>query len=283
MTVCSKLEDAVTGQAVVPMGRESSHASPKIKEALRGRIFVYLAYLDDSDTREKAEEWQVISAVLIPADSYTVLEFMSAFTVEDLMPEERRDAFEEFHASRLYGGYPPFEGIDQHIRLDAIRSLLGGLSLHGFKVAYGAVNLKSLHKGDFGSANPQDVAFRRCVLGAGEWIFDQVLAEMQQGKNGEQHTALFIMDECDQKSRATLQKSFRSLRPRFRLSSENDSNLPFVHDDIYFGDSKYSIGIQMADLCSYFIARHLAGDSETEHFYRIIEPQIISAVTAGVQ
>jgi hypothetical protein len=49
---------------------------------------------------------------------------------------------------------------------------------------------------------------------------------------------------------------------------------------MYFGDSKYSIGIQIADLCSYFIARRLAGDSETEHFYKMIEPQIISAVDA---
>jgi hypothetical protein len=62
---------------------------------------VYLAYLDDSDTRDKAQEWQVITAVLVPAESFFSMELMSAVTVEDLMPEDRRAEFEEFHASQL--------------------------------------------------------------------------------------------------------------------------------------------------------------------------------------
>jgi Protein of unknown function (DUF3800) len=86
------------------------------------------------------------------------------------------------------------------------------------------------------------------------------------------------MDDGDKKNSGTVQKSFRSMRGRFRFSGVGGSSLPFVHDDMYFGDSKYSIGIQVADLCSYFIARHLAGDSEIEHFYKLIEPQIVSAV-----
>jgi hypothetical protein len=162
--------------------------------------------------------------------------------------------------------------------LEAIRFLLGGLSLGGMKVAYGAVNLKRLHKSYFGSANPLDVAFRRCVLGAGKWISDQALAELREEQTGEPHNALFIMDESDPKTRAILHKSFRSIRTRFRISGHRNSRLPFVHDDIYFGDSKYSVGIQIADLCSYFIAKHLAGESETDHFYKMIEPQIISAI-----
>lgn len=265
MTTPLKLGDAVTRQALRWC-------------RVGGGVFVYLAYLDDSDTRDKAQEWQVISAVLIPADSFSTLEFMSALVIEELMPEDRRGKFEEFHASQLYHGHPPFEGIDQHIRFGAIRSLLSTSSLHDFKVAYGAVNLQSLTKSPFGSANPQDVAFRRCVLGTEQWIFKKVMEEMQQGRDGAQHTALFIMDECEPKNKAILQKSFRSLRARFRFSGEADSSLPFVHDDMYFGDSRYSVGIQIADLCSYFIAKHLAGESEGEHFYKMIEPQIISAV-----
>lgn len=47
------------------------------------------------------------------------------------------------------------------------------------------------------------------------------------------------------------------------------------HDDMYFSDSRYSIGVQLADLCAYFIARHLNGDSETEGFYKMIQPHIV--------
>lgn len=195
------------------------------------------------------------------------------------MPEDRRDKFVEFHAAELFGGYGIFEGIDQSVRLKAITSLLSGLTSFDFKVAYGAVNLKRLSLGYYGSANPQDVAFRRCVLGVAEWFQAAVFKELEEKRYKGDNTALFIMDEGDAKNRATLQKTFRSLRGKSRLSGSSESNLPFAHDDMYFGDSKYSIGIQTADLCAYFIARHLAGDLEIEHFYKMIEPQIISAAS----
>lgn len=86
------------------------------------------------------------------------------------MPEDRREKFAEFHACELYGGYGPFEGIEQEARFGAITALLSNLNLHDFKVAYGAVNLKRLHNSPFGSASPQDVAFRRCVLGTTQWL-----------------------------------------------------------------------------------------------------------------
>lgn len=236
---------------------------------------MYLAYLDDSKNRD----WQVVSAVLIPADSFMLLELISATAIDGLMPEDRRDGFEEFHASELYYGQHAFEGIEQNVRFGAIQALLANLQLHRFKVAYGAVNLKQHAVSFFGAAPPQDVAFRRCALGIGQWLGDQALADLAKGGDAAQHVALFIMDDSDPKTRAILQGSFRQLRSRFRLTSTTGNALAFVHDDMYFGSSKFSIGIQMADLCSYFIARHLAGDAEIEHFYKMIEPQIISAVT----
>jgi Protein of unknown function (DUF3800) len=242
------------------------------------RVFVYLAYLDDSDTRAKNQQWQVLSAVLIPADAYLATEFFSACLVEELMPEDRRDKFVEFHACELYGGYGVFEGIPQECRFAAIQSLLSAISTFEFKIAYGAVDLKALSQGPFGSANPHDVAFRKCVSGAVNWITGQVMEEMHQGRDGAQNTVLFIMDEGDKKNSAAVHKSFRSLRGKFGFSDGSGTNLPFVHDDMYFGDSKYSIGIQIADLCSFFIAHHLAGDSVVEQFYKMIEPQIVSAI-----
>jgi hypothetical protein len=240
---------------------------------------VYLAYLDDSDTRNKEMEWQVVSAILIPADSFFVAEFVSAITIEDLMDAERREKFEEFHACELYGGYGVFEGIDQSRRFAAIANLLNSLHTCAAKVGYGAVNLVTLRKSPFGSAHPQDVAFRRCVLGVGNWLTERVFEELGGERSGNEYTALFIMDEAahgDKTTQVTLQRSFRSLRAKFRIEGLSATQLPFVHDDMYFGDSKYSVGIQIADLCSYFIAKHLAGDVESEGFYKMVEPHIIS-------
>lgn len=47
-----------------------------------------------------------------------------------------------------------------------------------------------------------------------------------------------------------------------------------VFVEIYFGDSKSSIGLQIADICVYFISRHLAGKKDSEGFYNLIRDRL---------
>ncbi len=82
---------------------------------------MHLAYLDDSDTKAKAFKWQVMSAVIVEDDAFKMTEIGMSSIPERLMSAEKLAKFEEFHASELYGGYGPFEGIDQDRRFDAIR------------------------------------------------------------------------------------------------------------------------------------------------------------------
>jgi hypothetical protein len=239
---------------------------------------VYLTYLDESDTKAKDSKWKVMGAVLLPSESFMMLEALSTFPIEGLVSEGQE--FTEFHACELYGGHKPFDQIAQTKRLEAIEFLLTAIPNCGIKVAYGAVNLDHLKKQPYASANSLDVAFRLCAKGITRWLASQLVAKMFRGiVPDDSHMTLFIADDCDPKDKSTLQKSFRSMRTSFRIPPKEgeDTELSFVHDDMYFGDSRYSIGIQMADLCSYFIARHLSGDAKTESFYKMIEPHIISA------
>jgi len=57
-------------------------------------------------------------------------------------------------------------------------------------------------------------------------------------------------------------------------SKESRSLLLNIHDGMYFGDSKESVGIQLADLCSYFIAKHLEKDAAGDGFYLKIKDYI---------
>ncbi len=54
---------------------------------------------------------------------------------------------------------------------------------------------------------------------------------------------------------------YRQIRP-----PDYNPRLWYVHDDMYFGSSKDSVGIQLADLCGYFIAKHLEGDVSIDGF-----------------
>jgi hypothetical protein len=256
------------------------------------RDFVYLAYIDDSDTKCKPRKWQVMSAVLIEDQNFKLVEAGVAVAQESLgLSPEQLEKFQEFHACELYGGYGFFEGIDQEVRFDAMRRLLGLLGMLDLHVVYGAVDLERLGNEIYASADPLDIGFRICARGIPSWLHrkhEQIVRETLGDEvanyttenifpvvleNTMRELTLIIMDDCDKKIRESLHATFRSIRPR-RMP---DSDAPFssFHDDMYFGDSKYSFGIQIADACSYFIARHLEGDRETESFYEMISPHIV--------
>ena len=84
-----------------------------------------------------------------------------------------------------------------------------------------------------------------------------------------------VVDDCDNKTKNSLHKTFRTLRAATATSPGPGNELLHFHDDMYFGDSRFSIGIQLADLCAYFIARHLEGDLEIQGFYEMVSPHIV--------
>src|SRR4030095_1799304 len=47
-----------------------------------------------------------------------------------------------------------------------------------------------------------------------------------------------------------------------------------LHDDLYFGESKYSVGLQLIDMCAYLVLRHLQGKQDTEFLYDMIKGSI---------
>lgn len=231
---------------------------------------MYLAYLDDSGTKDKNRSFQVLSAVVIKDDLFSNIEILAAASVEMWIPQDKQDQFlekfEEFHASELFGGYGPFEGIDQTIRFEMIHALLNLIQSQKLTVIYGAVNKKLLANQMWASASPIDICFRICAEAIEQWLTT----------DGKEEFALLIADDFEKQQKAELKKSFRQLRKPIRPPQWTLPKLEHVHDAMYFGDSKDSIGIQLADLCSYFILKHLeGGDRAAEGFYNILAPQIV--------
>lgn len=245
---------------------------------------MYLAYLDDSDTKDKTAKWQVMAAVMLPDYVFNVSELMLSFVIQTVIPEEKLDNFEEFHASELFGGYGVFEGIDQQKRHSAIDSLLEVIISANMHIAYGAVDLDFLRAQDYRSASPQDMAFRSCVKGIQNWLSDQGMqnfqkADLASGEAWESPIALLIADNGDKKDSAEMQRSFREIRKRLKHPHNFGGGSAHFIDDMYFGDSKFSLGIQLADLCAFLIAKHLEKRADAEGFYQKIADKIVFSKT----
>jgi hypothetical protein len=242
--------------------------------------FVYLAYLDDSKSRRG---WQVLTAVIVKDSFFSTCELLSSVVIQGLMPDDKIGEFEEFHASHLYLGEGVFKGIDQAIRFQAIERILGLLNMP-LPVVYGAVHTKRLSQELYGSANPVDVGFRICATGISEWLTSKFVEELESHANSDgvahlpidnPHLGVMIVDNGDNKIKNALQDSFRTLRPRVRPPNHVRGQLSNIIDDMFFGDSRYSLGIQLADLCCYFIGHHLDGEVTSDGFYKMIEPHIV--------
>jgi hypothetical protein len=240
---------------------------------------VYIAYLDDSATRDKAfTPFKVLSAVVMHDRNLADIEVGMLISLVQLIPEEKRDKFEEFHAYELFGGYGVFEGIEQKKRLEAIEYLLGVIRSSNIPIVYGAVNRKALRQKVYASAEPLDICFRICAAGIHNWLEKKLPINKERlGPLSAPESAILISDDCDPKIKATIKSTYRQLRwPLTKFpQKEAESNLWYLHDGMFFGDSKESVGLQLADLCSYFIAKHLEGDTAAEGFYGLIKDHIV--------
>jgi len=229
---------------------------------------VHLAYLDDAGT-DKHSPIVMFGAVIISPDKFGYVESLHSAAIQQIIPaHEVEERFREFHAAELYNGEGPFAGIDEKKRFDAIRVLLMAVRGENLPYIYAAVDRKELQKSPLGSASPSDVAFRVCALGVEEWARQQHSHPVGAVRLDFKDLCLFILDDTDDKPlKQQLRNSYRQLRVARPYIPPHDNRLWHAHDDMYFGDSRDSVGIQMADLCNYFMWRHLLKKDGGEEFY----------------
>ena len=227
---------------------------------------MYLIYLDDSTSEES--KFQLIGSIVVPDHQFMAIEEYLAHTIEKLVPEEHREGF-EFHASAMFHGKKPFEGLKRDTVLEIFSRCVSIIEEGSIPIVYGAVNAHEIRSGLYATAQPIDVAFRICLQALGGWFTE----------NFSDQIGIFICDDSKNGGvKTNLQKSFRAYRRRLKSEKHDRGRLEYAHDDMYFGDSAYSVGIQLADICSFIILRHLEGKEDTEYLYKRIEPRIFFGV-----
>ncbi|HTD21816.1 MAG TPA: DUF3800 domain-containing protein [Terriglobales bacterium] len=239
--------------------------------SVKGRTFVFIGYIDDS-ADEKHVKCEALAAVFIHDKQFQTIEESLAITISNIIPPDRLVQFQEFKGWELYHGSGVFDGIDQEVRFSAIRYLLGTLKQLQIPIIYGAVDTSAIAKKSYASASPTDIAFRICMP-----VIPIVMTEKTEELGAEHglEYALLILDSTDKGKRNLLKETYRQLRTKMRPPHWG-TGLWYLHDEMYFGDSKDSVGLQLADLACYFIRKHLEGeDTVAETFYSIFAQQIM--------
>ncbi len=233
-----------------------------------------LVYLDDSGFQGKT---QIACATIINDKEFSISEGYMGYIIEQHVPAELRPNF-EFHASELFHGNPPFSAITQEARTDIFFQCISMIAQTTMGIIYSFVDIGKLRRGIHATANPTDIAFRLCLPEIERWFSEKE----------PENIGLLICDEPAEKPiRQQMLSTYREKRGRIQIHSEKEQGelrkvteergeLPHLHDDMYFGSSAYSVGIQQADMCAYIIHRHLCGREDTEILYKLLEPKIFS-------
>jgi hypothetical protein len=247
------------------------------------RPIVNIVYVDDSGS-DKPSPIVVVGAVVVNDAQYCRMDWTAGAIVETLLPPEKRAVFDEFHAAHLFGGFGIFNDVSQDARFAVLRALLRTLPKFGFTFVYGAVDKQLLGESVFGSASAQDIAFRLCICGAADHLSSKVNEKLAAGMAHEDQVRIatepFLVvadDTSDKELKRTLSASFRALRPMAYAKNAEEQRLVVCHDDMYFGDSKYSIGIQLADVCAHTMLRYFRDGNAADEFFQLIEPHTVCA------
>lgn len=225
---------------------------------------MHIVYIDDSkqDTI-RGKKFQVMAAVIISDDLFSSIEQELAYYVYERIPKELRDKC-EMHATDILNGNAPFDKLSQPERMELISQCVHVLEKWNIPIVYGSVDIDQLARTDYATANVIDIAFRRCAKAIEEWFrlnggFGMMIADNEKSKQHEKSAILNV---------------FRQFREFVRSSPPTRGLLEHIHDDIYFGDSKFSVGIQLADVCALLISRHLVGYDDTEALYKRVQKLI---------
>jgi hypothetical protein len=226
---------------------------------------VYLVYVDESRQDKKHDlSFLVVCALLVKDEQFDAIEQHLAYGFYESVGLAS-ESFKELHASDLWNRNKPFQAVPRSKAREVFSSALDAIQTFKLPVVYGAVNLGKLLNANFGSATAEDYAFRMCVRGVEQWF----CKEQPSG------IGLLIADDTpNPKLKEALYRSYYLFRNRVRSSPAQRGELEHLHDDMYFGDSKYSTGIQLVDLCAFLIGRHHAQYEDTEEFYLRLQSQI---------
>jgi hypothetical protein len=248
-------------------------AESQINRILLLRNLVYITYMDDSGSTgrnlaDKNSPFQIVGAIIIKDEQFDIAEWLLADIIERTVPEELRSSF-EFHASHLWARNKPFESLTPEQAESAIKQSLEIVQGLEIPVVYGAVDKSKLSQQIYSSASPLEMAFRACLEHVEDWMRTSAPNEL----------AILIADESDNKVKHEMKNAFRQYRRKVRSLQHNRGKLGHLVDDMFFGASADSLGIQLADVCNFVIERHLCEKQDTEHLYQIIKDCIFRAKT----
>lgn len=224
-----------------------------------------IIYSDEAGVGDEIiEPITVVAATIVQADQqWGRIETDIKNIISDLVLERDRDTF-EFKASKLFAQLS--KGNNEQI----LRRFLSIFNDHKLPIAVGAIDRLSLKESmkkesqkNLTQSVGQTTAFLICAA-----FVEQTFMSYFPSEKG-----LWIADET--RSKMPMKASLRRYQKFTAMIDVPATHFDHIIDTVYFGDSRESRGIQLADACNFFVKKHLMKSLPAERFYEIIKGRIV--------
>jgi hypothetical protein len=211
-----------------------------------------LVYFDEAGIG--SEPITTVVAVIVHGDDQMPKINADVRAIRVSLPTTKRQRF-EFKADVAFSHFRKFGADSLYVRM--MRDFLTMMKTNEVVLVACAVELAGFKAHSSGTISALDYAFATCAMFAAAWLKENAPTE----------GPLCIADEGrTQESVNTIIHDLRNGVPDVDIVAVD----AFI-DTVFFGPSKRSIGIQMADYANFFLKMHCMGDERAEPFFQIIE------------
>lgn len=216
---------------------------------------MHLLYLDESGKsgpKDYAQPWYVLGGLIVPEADWQAIERDLNERIDAIVPPPRPDSW-ELHMSLLYHRKGPFAGMPAGDRFGLVDAVFDVIDAYELTLIFVGVDKKA-HRTKYTQPEPvENIAYKLMLE-----RFDTYV-----GKRGSE-LGLVVCDEQKEIEMAT-----RQAHSRYRRHGTGMAKINHVIETPFFTPSHWSRPLQMIDVATYYVARHLRGATTASYWGRI--------------
>jgi len=215
---------------------------------------VQLLYLDESGKSgptDYTQPWYVLGGLILPEDRWQAVEADLNAAIEAIVPAPRPDDW-ELHMSLIAHRKKHFSQMSEKDRFELVDAVFDVMEWHDLRLIFVGID-KEKHRKKYSYPDPvEDVAYMFMLE-----RFNYCVARL--GTLG-----LVVADEQKE-----IEISTRNAHSRYRRHGTGMAQIDHVIETPFFTPSHWSRPLQMIDVATYYVARHLRGATTASYWGRI--------------
>lgn len=215
---------------------------------------MHLLYLDESGKSgptDYTQPWFVLGGLILPEEDWQSVEADLNAAIDAVVPPPRPDDW-ELHMSLIAHRKKHFSGMPAQDRFALVDAVFDVMEAYELKMIFVGIN-KEAHRKKYAYPNPvEDVAYMFMLE-----RFNYCVG--RQGTLG-----LVVADEQKE-----IEISTRKAHSRYRRDGTGLAQIEHVIETPFFTPSHWSRPLQMIDVATYYVARHLRGATTASYWDRI--------------